>query len=624
MSQQWSKVEKIRSRFHQKFWARIIGKNHRWRRVDKAINTSNFLYRNWIRIWELCLVLVLGSTTIIFWNGDSTPNNLELVYPLQEVSTVECRTEAWDTLSNECKKELPIIKWANYSAYKNNEDYTKIYSVLYWGNYNDWWDVEKGSHYWVDIATARWTPLYAIANGKVYFAWEQTGYWNVVKIEFVYQWIRYYAIYWHMSSINVKDWDTVSKWQKIWETWNSWVSMWALGGYHVHFEIAKWDSGRPVYAFYGCPDLSKWGIEIINQWLCRTEMFSRTLDPIALLEWANAKLPHPNTSSKTTVSEEHAAAAPEVTEVTKEDREQIIKIAKLYIDSPYVFWGTGSLPWEGTDCSNFTQKVYGNAGIELERSSSEQAYQFSLGWYWYDSINLADVWDLIFFKNTYNSDQEITHVWIYMGNNMMIHAWSSKVEIVTLDNYWKSHLKWIGSFKYLHNNYNKALAVQNYNKILSTPISNVEIAKVTPQEEKKEEKKTVEQNTTNQEHNVANTEEKKITLDWSKLDSTGKAFFGEWNVKVEWDITTHLKKWETRTLKLTIDKNNGDKYNWVLKQPIMFISNSTAVSIEPAAISLVKNWEVEVKLIANQQWGTVFVAINMWTGRMWGFEITIE
>jgi hypothetical protein len=80
---------------------------------------------------------------------------------------------------------------------------------------------------------------------------------------------------------------------------------------------------------------------------------------------------------------------------------------------------------------------------------------------------MAEIWDLIFFKNTYTSDQEITHVWIYVGNNMMIHAGTKKVEIVSLDAYRKEHFKGIWSFKYLYKNYNKQIA-QNIVVVLKT------------------------------------------------------------------------------------------------------------------------------------------------------------
>ena len=610
------RISNVRANFHQRFWNRILRKHHKWRRVDKAFNTSNFLYRHWLHIGELCVAGLLSFSTIIFWNWTQTPNNQELVYPLQEVSTLECRTESWDTLNQNCKITLPIIAWANYKNYIWDKTYTDIYSVLYGGNYHSWWDVNNGSHYGVDIATAKWTPLYAIADGKVYFAWEQTGYGNVVKIEFIYQWIKYFAIYWHMSSINVKEGDSVTKGQKIWSVGNSWVTMWWLGGYHVHFEIAKWDSWRPVYAFYGCSDLSKWGIEIINNGLCRTEMFSRTLDPIALLEWAKAKLPH-TTNTVAQAPQEHQAAE---NAVNQDDREQVVKIAKLYIWSPYQMGWTGTLPGMATDCSNFTKNVFANVGITLERSAAEQAYQFSIGWYWYDTLDMAEIWDLIFFKNTYTSDQEITHVWIYVGNNMMIHAGTKKVEIVSLDAYRKEHFKGIWSFKYLYKNYNKQIAQNNFIKISSVPTSQNKVDTITKVEETKQEVKQEEK----QEHQVAQTTENKITLDDSKLDSTGKQFFKEWKIEITWDIQSTLKKWETRTLKLKIMKENGDLYNGVLKQPIMFISNSTNVSIDPVVISLVKNWEVEIKIKAGQQAGDVYIAVNLWTNKMGGFNIKVE
>lgn len=158
---------------------------------------------------------MLSFSTLIFGNGKATPNNQSLVYPLQEVSTVECRTQEWHTLPTSCKLELPIIHDADYAAYRSNAQYTGIYSVLYGGNYKDGWAIDEGSHYAVDIASAKGTPLYSIADGKVYFAGQQAGYGNVVKIEFVYQGTRYFAIYGHMDTLLVKTGQSVSRGQKI-------------------------------------------------------------------------------------------------------------------------------------------------------------------------------------------------------------------------------------------------------------------------------------------------------------------------------------------------------------------------------------------------------------------------
>lgn len=115
---------------------------------------------------------------------------------------------------------------------------------------------------------------------------------------------------------------------------------------------------------------------MINNGLCRAEMFEHTTDPIALLEGANAKFPHVSTLSADSASlseEEHAVADL----IDSNHRPQIVKIAKLYLDSPYQYGGTGTLPGEVTDCSNLTQNVFRNVGIQLERSSNEQAHQFS-------------------------------------------------------------------------------------------------------------------------------------------------------------------------------------------------------------------------------------------------------
>lgn len=391
--------------------------------------------------------------------------------------------------------------------------------------------------------------------------------------------------------------------------------MGGLGGYHVHFEIDKGDKGRPIYAFYNCPDLKKGGVEVINQGLCRTEMFERTLDPIALLETANAKLPHPNTNIEKT--EQEHSSAPEI-KVNTADREQLLKIAKLYLDSPYQLGATGTLPGNPTDCSRFTQNVFANAGIELERSSSDQAHQFSNGGYWYDNIDQAEIGDLIFFKNTYNAGTEITHVGIAAGNGMMIHAGTQKVELTPLNGYWKEHFKGVGSFKYLSTKYNKEKAQKNFTSLSSLPNSaGLPEKKTDPLPEIKPEVK-IEESRPNQPLATDGL----ISLDSSKLDAVGKQFFTEWNVSLKGDSSSQIKKGESRTFTLEISKANGDKFNGILKQPIILVANSTNINIEPVAISLVKDGKVEIKLTANQN-GPVYTAINMGTNRMGGMSMQV-
>lgn len=209
---------------------------------------------------------------------------------------------------------------------------------------------------------------------------------------------------------------------------------------------------------------------MINEGLCRTEMFNTTVDPIALLESANAKLPHGEIKEKK-AEKEHGSAE---LKVNIADREQILKLGKIYLDSPYQLGSTGTKPGEATDCSQFTQTVFAQAGIELERNSADQAQQFSNGGYWYDQLEQAEKGDLIFFKNTYNAgpDKEITHVGIYAGDGKMLHAGGTKVQISILDAYWKEHFKGVGSFKFLGQKFNKEQAQKNYLALNATPSSN--------------------------------------------------------------------------------------------------------------------------------------------------------
>lgn len=118
----------------------------------------------------------------------------------------------------------------------------------------------------------------------------------------------------------------------------------------------------------------------------------------------------------------------EVKELAKSDelsglsiRERLIVFAKKLMHLPYRFGGNGPF---GIDCSAYVQKVYSLIGLDLPRSAREQ---FRLG----EEIKKEElaVGDLVFFR-TYASFP--SHVGIYLGNNLFIHA-SSKTKRVTID-----------------------------------------------------------------------------------------------------------------------------------------------------------------------------------------------
>ncbi|GAB4484212.1 MAG: C40 family peptidase [Thermodesulfovibrionales bacterium] len=103
-------------------------------------------------------------------------------------------------------------------------------------------------------------------------------------------------------------------------------------------------------------------------------------------------------------------------------QDRVIAFAQKFLNIPYKFGGNGIF---GIDCSAYVKKVYGLLGMELPRTAREQ---FNEG----QEISREDlsVGDLVFFR-TYASFP--SHVGIYLGNNLFIHA-SSKGKKVTVDN----------------------------------------------------------------------------------------------------------------------------------------------------------------------------------------------
>jgi peptidoglycan endopeptidase LytE len=103
-------------------------------------------------------------------------------------------------------------------------------------------------------------------------------------------------------------------------------------------------------------------------------------------------------------------------------QERLILFAKKMIDIPYRFGGNSLF---GIDCSAYVKKVYGLIGINLPRSAREQFREGKS----VDGDELS-TGDLVFFR-TYASFP--SHVGIYLGNNLFIHA-SSRSRKVTIDN----------------------------------------------------------------------------------------------------------------------------------------------------------------------------------------------
>ncbi len=274
--------ERSKQRVYSHIAKHVSRVHRRMAKVHKhAAHTSHWL----AHIWELIVVWLFTFFWLMHAWSASLPNNSSFSYPLQKVSTVDCRTLYWEDMADSCKISLPIIHGANYTAYAWNSLYRSIYTTLWWAPYSDTWDQVNWAHAWVDIATARGTPVYSIWNGVVYTAWRNSSYGNVIKVKYVYKWEIVYWIYAHLDTIDVKAGDTVTRWQKIGTTGNTWNTFGALWWYHLHFEIDRDNGWRPAYSYTNCEDVSKWHYTIIQNGLCRKELFKYQYDPIRVLEW---------------------------------------------------------------------------------------------------------------------------------------------------------------------------------------------------------------------------------------------------------------------------------------------------------------------------------------------------
>ena len=108
----------------------------------------------------------------------------------------------------------------------------------------------------------------------------------------------------------------------------------------------------------------------------------------------------------------------------KPDVDAILAIARELLGSSYLWGGTSS---KGVDCSGMVKMAWFSQGVILARDASQQArYGKPVD---FTAIGNLQKGDLLFFGRNAN---RITHVGIYMGNGLYIHA-SGMVRINSID-----------------------------------------------------------------------------------------------------------------------------------------------------------------------------------------------
>jgi cell wall-associated NlpC family hydrolase len=110
-------------------------------------------------------------------------------------------------------------------------------------------------------------------------------------------------------------------------------------------------------------------------------------------------------------------------------------IAWAQVGKRYVYGGAGP---NSFDCSGLTSYIYRQLGVYIPHSA---ASQYHYGVHIGSMSNLAPG-DLMFFAGTVPGARGITHVGIYVGDGIMVHAGTpaSGVQAVNIwGSYWTSH-----------------------------------------------------------------------------------------------------------------------------------------------------------------------------------------
>lgn len=121
---------------------------------------------------------------------------------------------------------------------------------------------------------------------------------------------------------------------------------------------------------------------------------------------------------------------------SNKDLENAIELAQQYLGTPHCMGGTSK---QCIDCSGLMYVVFNEVKVKLE---GRTAQDFAL----YGKLELnqdkLERGNLVFFTNTYNSKDLVTHVGLVLGDGMFIHTSASKGVMISNylePGYWQSH-----------------------------------------------------------------------------------------------------------------------------------------------------------------------------------------
>ena len=184
--------------------------------------------------------------------------------------------------------------------------------------------------------------------------------------------------------------------------------------------------------------LKKWNnlvsdIIQVGQTLSVNGQVEPTPEQIAALEAAERRRVQSQQNQNNTQNNLHVTNAP-IESAPTADASNLIEIAYQYLGAPYAYGGTTP---SGFDCSGYVSYVFMQAGKLSSNNSAITLYNMA------QKVSTPQVGDLVFFSGTYRAG--ISHVGIYIGNNLMINAAGNRVQINNIyDSYWGKHFTGFG------------------------------------------------------------------------------------------------------------------------------------------------------------------------------------
>ena len=525
------------------------------------------------------LVSALAVTTMSIGllpvNFNETKAAANIIYPLKKISKLECRFNEFDTLWDECIEDLPILKTSDYRRYSTENGwynkYTRTYTVLWWASYKYWWDQGYGWHMWVDIATAKWTPVYAMSDWEVINARFSSAEWNFISIKHNFNWEIVVSNYMHLSKILVSKWDIVRAWDEIWKVWSTWNST----GNHLHFQIDTSTKFSPVY--YDRKTCPYSYYEIVEKGVCFDELEKITMDPLLFLETNGAVLNSGNHTNKISMWNKNTTTTKKsTTNINKNTTTKTVNVnnsifdKQVFIDSPY--GDVREVQW-----------IY----------KALWYYKWELTW---------DYHDLIESVVKYQLDK-----WIISAR---WDAWTG--------NFWPK---------------TRAQTKLDYNKYLANggKPAKTYIAVNTPEENISTKTEETQNEITIADDNRVtiwgNKRTEKISrenlITREELEAKEVNDFLNWyNIDLKFNSGTNVSIWWTETLNLSITDRKGKYFKWNMPGAMTFELNNKSISVFPERLFFFTDWKREIKISWLKEWATT-LTVKVWNVIIKTFTINV-